>query len=38
VDLIKKEMEYKGVSVIIQRRECVVTAVQTKKETRKHEA
>lgn len=31
VDIIKKELVYEGVSVIIPRRECIVTLVQKKK-------
>jgi len=31
VSIIKKELEYKGVSVIISRRECIQTALRSKK-------
>ena len=36
-DIIKKELEYKGVSVIIPRRECIQTALRGIKERKKQE-
>ena len=33
--IIKKELAYKGVSVIIPRRDCIVAAARTRKETKK---
>ncbi|NVO19112.1 MAG: indolepyruvate ferredoxin oxidoreductase [Bacteroidetes bacterium] len=33
--ILKKELEYKGVSVIIPRRECIQTAMRTLKESKK---
>ncbi len=38
VDLIQRELDYKGLSVIIQRRECIQTVGTTKKEAKTHEA
>jgi len=35
VDIIKKELEYKGVSVIIAERECIQTAIRSHKEINK---
>jgi indolepyruvate ferredoxin oxidoreductase alpha subunit len=36
--IMKQEIEYKGVSVIIPRRECIQTAVKHHKELKKAEA
>lgn len=38
VNIIKRELEHPGISVIIQRRECIQTAGTTKKEAKNHEA
>jgi len=38
VAAIKEELDHPGISVIIQRRECIQTIATTKKEAKKHEA
>ena len=38
LEILKQELEYKGVSVIIPRRECIQTALRHIKENKKTEA
>ncbi len=36
VEIIKEELEYKGVSVVIARRECIQVATKSRKQEKKH--